>query len=123
MQAHVNDNSSVELKDDASYDDTGKFTKYFDDGFLLDYIAARTLTEYNDGKVQKEKVTERLIGNIVEKLIDINAGISEEQLKNLVARQYTVIKYRNIITDRKIKKIYRDAIDKYLKKVTGLEME
>lgn len=123
MQEHVNDNSSVETKDDASYDDSGQLKKYFDEGFLLDYLAARTLTDYNSGKVDKGKVTERLIGNVVEKLIDINAGISEEQLKNLVARQYTIIKYRNIITERKIQRLYRDAIDKYLKKLAKLDLE
>lgn len=123
MQEHVNDNSSVETNDDASYDDTGKLKKYFDESFLLNYLAARTLTDYNSGKVEKEKISERLIGNFVEKIIDLNAGISEEQLANLVARQFTVIKYRNVVTDRKIQRIYRDAIDKYLKKVSKLDME
>ncbi len=123
MQEHVNDNSSVETKDDAVYDDTGKLKKYFDESFLLDYLAARTLTNFDSKKVDKEKISERLIGNFVEKIIDLNAGISEEQLANLVARQFTVIKYRNVVTDRKIQRIYRDAIDKYLKKITKLDME
>ena len=123
MQEHVNDNSSVETKDDASYDDTGKLKKYFDESFLLDYLAARTLTDFNSTKAEKEKISERLIGNFVEKIIDLNAGISEEQLANLVARQFTVIKYRNVVTDRKIQRIYRDAIDKYLKKISKLDME
>ena len=74
-------------------------------------------------EANKEKISERLIGNFVEKIIDLNAGISEEQLANLVARQFTVIKYRNVVTDRKIQRIYRDAIDKYLKKISKLDME
>ena len=123
LQEHVNDDSSVSTKDNSSYNDTGKLKKYFDESFLLDYLAARTLTEFENKKMNKEKVTERLIGNVVEKLIDINEGISSEQLQNLVARQYTIIKYRNIVTDRKIQKIYRDAIDKYLKKISSLDME
>jgi len=123
LQEHVNDESSVSTTDNASYDDTGKLKKYFDESFLLDFLVARTLTDYKNKKLDKEKVSERLIGNVVEKIIDINAGISEEQLKNLVARQYTIIKYRNVVTDKKIQKIYRDAIDKYLKKVSNLEME
>ena len=73
--------------------------------------------------MDKEKVSERLIGNVVEKIIDINEGISEEQLSNLVARQFTIIKYRNVVTDKKIQKLYREAIDKYLKKVSNLDME
>ena len=97
--------------------------KYFDESFLLDYLVSRTLTDFKSKKLDKEKVSERLIGNVVEKLIDINEGISSEQLQNLVARQYTIIKYRNVVTDKKIQKLYRDAIDKYLKKVSSLDME
>ena len=123
LQEHVNDDSSVTTKDNASYNETGKLKQYMDEGFLLDYLAARTLTDFKNKKMDKEKVSERLIGNVVEKIIDINEGISEEQLKNLVARQYTIIKYRNVVTDKKIAKIYHDAIDKYLKKVTSLELE
>ena len=123
LQEHVNDDSSVSTTDNASYDDTGKIKKYFDESFLLDYLVSRTLTDFKTRKLDKEKVSERLIGNVVEKLIDINAGISEEQLQNLVARQYTIIKYRQVVTDKKIAKIYRDAIDKYLKKISSLSME
>ena len=119
LQEHVSDNSNVESKDANSYEDTGILKKYFDESFMLDYLAAKTLSEYKTKKMDKEKISERLIGNVVEKIIDINAGISEEQLANLVARQYTIIKYRNVVTERKIQKIYREAIDKYLKKISG----
>ena len=123
LQEHVNDEASVSTNSSDSYDDKGKIKKYFDESFLLDYLASRTLTDFKSKKVDKEKVSERLIGNVVEKIIDINAGISEEQLKNLVARQYTIIKYRQVVTDKKIAKLYHDAIDKYLKKIASLDME
>ena len=123
LQEHVNDNSNAENKDKNEYNDTGQLKKYFDESFLLDYLVVNTLNKTGRTKIDKSKISERLIGNIVEKIIDINAGISEEQLANLVARQYTVIKYRNIVTDRKIQKIFRESIDKYLKKVTSLSLE
>ncbi len=123
LQEHVNDNSNAENKDKNEYNDTGQLKKYFDESFLLDYLVVNTLNKTGRTKIDKSKISERLIGNIVEKIIDINAGISEEQLANLVARQYTVIKYRNIVTDRKIQKIIRESIDKYLKKVASLSLE
>ena len=123
LQEHVNDDSNAESKNSDSYDDKGELKKYFDESFLLDYLVSRTLSGYNNKKMDKEKISERLIGNVVEKIIDINAGISEEELSNLVARQYTIIKYRNVVTDKKIAKIYRDAIDKYLKKISNLTVE
>ena len=123
LQEHVNDESNVSTDSKDSYDDTTILKKYFDETFLLNYLASQTITGYKNKKINKEKLSERLIGNVVEKIIDINAGISEEQLSNLVARQYTIIKYKNVVTDKKIAKLYRDAIDKYLKKVSSLEME
>ncbi len=123
IQEHINDESSVATKNNESYDDSGVLKNYFDESFLLDYLVSQTIINGNTKKLDKQELSERLIGNVVEKIIDINEGISEEQLSNLVARQFTVIKYRNVVTDRKIQKLYREAIDKYLKKISNLDME
>ena len=123
LQEHVNDESNSEMKDNNSYDDKGELKRYFDESFLLDYLVSKLLNGFENKKINKEKISERLIGNVVEKIIDINQGISEEQIANLVARQYTIIKYRNVVTDKKISKIYKDAIDRYLKKIFNLKME
>ncbi len=123
IQEHINDDSSVSTKSNESYDDTGVLKNYFDESFLLDYLVSQTIIHGNTKKLDKHELSERLIGNVVEKIIDINEGISEEQLSNLVARQFTIIKYRNVVTDKKIQKLYREAIDKYLKKVSNLDME
>ena len=123
IQEHINDDSSVSTKSNESYDDTGVLKNYFDESFLLDYLVSQTIIHGNTKKLDKPELSERLIGNVVEKIIDINEGISEEQLSNLVARQFTIIKYRNVVTDKKIQKLYREAIDKYLKKVSNLDME
>jgi len=123
IQEHINDESSVATKNNESYDDSGVLKNYFDESFLLDYLVSQTIVNGNTKKLDKQELSEKLIGNVVEKIIDINEGISEEQLSNLVARQFTVIKYRNVVTDRKIQKLYREAIDKYLKKISNLDME
>lgn len=123
IQEHINDESSVSTKSNESYDDTGTLKNYFDESFLLDYLVSQTIIHGNTKKLDKQELSERLIGNVVEKIIDINEGISEEQISNLVARQFTIIKYRNVVTDKKIQKLYREAIDKYLKKISNLDME
>ena len=123
IQEHINDDSSVSSKNNESYDDSGVLKNYFDESFLLDYLVSQTILKGNRKKLDKEELSERLIGNVVEKIIDINEGISEEQLSNLVAKQFTIIKYRNVVTDKKIQKLYREAIDKYLKKISSLDME
>ena len=123
IQDHINDESIVPYNKDESYDDDGTIKNYFDESFLLDYLVTQIIIKGETLNFDKEEITERLIGNVVEKIIDINESISEEQLANLVAKQYTVIKYRSVATDKKIKKLYRAAIDKYLKKISKLDME
>lgn len=125
LQEHVNDPASKEEKNKTSYDDNGKLKGYFDDTFLLNYLAMCTLDEdkTKDLEDNKEEVTERLIGNVVEKLIDINETISQEQLSEIVAKQYTIVKNKYVVTDNKIKEIYHNAIDKYMHRISELKFE
>ncbi len=124
IQEHTGEDGSSENKNSDDYEDHGELKKYFDESFLLDYLIVDTLNE--NGVVSKEKkedLTERLIGNVVEKLIDINHDISEQQLAELVAKQVTLIKNKQVVSDRKIQSIYKEAIDNYMKKINHLSME
>lgn len=124
LQEHVNDETSNHDKNKKEYEENGQLKKYLDESFLLDYLVVDKIDDNskNVSEVSSEEVTERLVGNVVEKLIDINQEISEDQLKEIVAKQFTVIKYRNVVTDRKIAKIYKDAISKYMKKISDINL-
>lgn len=122
MQSHMDDDVK-NVKDNKDYFDTGELRNYFNESFLIDYLVMDTLSPNKEKVITKTEVTERLIGNVVEKLIDINEGnISEEQLKNLVSKQYTVIKYKTVVNDREIYKIFKKHMDKYLEHVNGIKV-
>ena len=70
-------------------------------------------------KVRHSKeIIERLIANIVEKIIDVNESVSEEQLKNLVSKQYIIVKYKKQVTNKQIQDIFKKHISKYVAHVT-----
>ena len=122
MQTHMDDDIS-KVKDNKDYFDNGELKNYLDESFLLDYLVMDILSHDNKESVDKTEVTERLVGNIVQKLIDINeGGISEEQLKNLVSKQYEVIKYKTVVNDREIYKIFKKHMDKYLVKINEIKI-
>lgn len=122
MQTHMDDDIS-NVKDNKDYFDNGELKNYLDESFLLDYLVMDILSHGNKETVDKSEVTERLVGNIVQKLIDINeGGISEEQLKNLVSKQYETIKYKTVVNDREIYKIFKKHMDKYLGKINEIKM-
>ena len=115
MQTHM-DSDVKDVKDNKDYFDNGDLKRYLDESFLLDYLVIDTLShDAGEQVVDKSEVTERLIGNVVQKVIDITEnGITEEQLHNLVSKQYEVIKYKTVVNDREIYKIFKKYMDKYL---------
>ncbi len=122
MQTHMDDDVR-KIKDNKDYFDNGQLKTYLNESFLLDYLAMDTLSKSEKKEIDKKEVTEKLVGNIVQKIVDINEGsLSEEQLKNLVSKQYAVIKYKTVVNDREIYKIFKKHMDKYLEKVNDINL-
>ena len=109
-------------KDKKEYMDNGDLKDYVDETFMLNYLVMNSLDNDLDKMTEKEteEVQEKLVGNMVKQVIDINDQITEEQLKDIVEKQFTVIKYRNVVSDKNIKKIFRENIDKYLNRIVGI---
>lgn len=122
MQTHMEEDTR-KIKDNKDYYENGELKTYLNESFLLDYLAMDILSRGPKSKVSKQEVTERLVGNVVQKLIDITEGsLSEEQLKNLVSKQYSVIKYKTLVNDREIYKIFKKHMDKYLEKINEIKL-
>lgn len=121
MQENVNGEVSYN-KENNSYYDNGELKNFVDETFLLNFLVINKLNNETLKETEKKEISERLIGNIVEKIIDIDAGISEEQLKNIVAKQYTVIKYKQVASIKKIEEIFNKHIDKYLNQINDLKI-
>ena len=101
-----------------NYKDRGKAKKYVDDTFLLDYLILECVENPEIRERRKKEIIEKLIANVVEKTIDVDSSISEGQLKDLVGKQFTIIKYRNQLTNKEIQEIFKKHINMYMQKVT-----
>ncbi len=100
------------------YNEKGKSKKYMDETFLLDYLILQCVENPEIKERHSKEIIERLIANIVEKIIDVNESVSEEQLKNLVSKQYIVVKYKKQVTNKQIQDIFKKHISKYVAHVT-----
>lgn len=121
LQANVEDNV-IRKKDKQDYMDDGELKDLVDETFLLNYLVADSINnEYDKGKSNAE-IQDKLIANMVSKVVDLNEELTEEQLKNIVGKQFTVIKYKNVVSDKNIRKIFKDNIDKYLNGIAGLKI-
>lgn len=121
MQENLDDHSSC-VKKNQNYQDNGELKDYVDETFLLNYLVMNTLNGNTITESEKQELSERLIGNVIEKIIDIDSTISEEQLKNIVAKQYAVVKYKQVTSVKRIEELFDKKIDKYLKRVNNLKI-
>lgn len=95
----------------------GKAKKYVDETFLLDYLILKNIEDPEVRSKHKKELIEKLVANMVERTIDVNQNITEEQLKNLVSKQFTIIKYKKQVTTEQIQDIFRKYISRYVKKI------
>lgn len=121
MQEHVDDDTS-RVKNSKNYNDDGKFKQYLDETFLLNYLVADSIDNESKSKVEKKEITEKLVGNMVQKLVDINTDMTEDELKNIVSKQFTIIKYKSVVSDKEITRIFRDKIDKYFSRIDNFNI-
>ena len=101
-----------------TYKEKGKAKKLVDQTFLLDYLILQAVETPALGVKKKREIIEKLVANMVERTLDVNDGLTEEQLKNLVARQYKVIKVKRQTTNKEIQDIFKKYISKYVLQIS-----
>ena len=105
------------------YKDRGKAKKFVDETFLLDYLILECVENPEISGKRKKELLEQLIANVVERTIDVNESLTEEQLKNLVSKQYRIVKYRRTTSNKEIQEIFKKHIAKYVQKINKFESE
>lgn len=115
IQDHFSDDTKRDRKD-KNYEDESELKGFFDDTFLLNYLALCTL---NKDEYSTKNAKEKVIKQVIQKIIDLNASLTEDELKDMVGEQFTMVKYRNNATMDGISKVYRKHIDKYFNKISN----
>ena len=110
------DTSTEEQKD---YMDNSNLKKMVDETFLLHYLTMKTLDndDIEEKKDTKEEMQKIVIDQMIDKMLEINENLSEEQIKNLIAAKYEVIKYKKLAVIQEIQKIFREHIKSYMKRI------
>lgn len=66
--------------------------------------------------MQKE-VKEQVLNQMIDRIVSLNANLTESEVKDLVADRYLVIRNKNIATLGQIQKVFKKQIEKYLEKI------
>lgn len=122
MQEHIDDSISKK-KGKNDYEDNSITKKMMDESFYLDYLVLNTIDK--GGKIKEKntkELSEALVDNMLEKVINLDSNISKEDLQKLIESKYQIIKYKIVVNESQIEKIFTKYIDKYLDKIERIKM-
>ena len=118
LQDHFDDDT-IRDKREKNYEDDGQLRGFFDETFLLDYLALCTL---NKDQYDTKNLKERVMDQVIQKIVDLNSNLTEDEIKDMVGEQFTRVKYKNNATMEGISKVYKKHIDKYMNKINNLKL-
>lgn len=117
LQENMDDNTQ-NITDKKDYMDNGDLKIYADENFLLNYILINTLNKEDvDNEEKIDKIKENLLENTLEKLMDLDSSLTEEELKEMIGKKFNIIKYKKMASIQEIQNIFSKHIEKYLEKV------
>lgn len=113
LKDNMNDQQNL-AEDNRDYMENGVLKKMMDETFMLQYLIMKTLDEdKNEKQDTKKEVKSLIVEQMLDKMLDFDSEITEEQLDQLIAEKYEVIKYKKLAVLQDIQKIFKKHIDKY----------
>ena len=101
-----------------SYSDNGQLKQFVDETFLLQYLAMKTLDEdKQENESTRKEIQETMIGQMIDKMVDMDVEITEQQLAQMIANKYEVVKYKKMEVIKEIQQIFKAQIEKYEEQV------
>lgn len=117
LQENIDDKSRhVEEKEDTT--DNEEIKNLLDETFFLNYLAINSLDKDSlENEEEQKEIVKETTEQMLEKIIDINSDLTEEQLQKLITDKYVVIKYKSMANINEIQKVFKKHIEKYLEKI------
>lgn len=109
------DDKTINIEENQEYMDEGQLKKLIDETFLLQYLAMKTLDDDKmESQETRNEIQEIILEQMIDKMIDMDTDLTSQELKQMVAARYEVIKYKKLEVLQEIQKIYKKYIEKYL---------
>lgn len=109
-------------KDRQDYYDKGALKEQYDQAFLLEYIANRSIgmtkgINGGAGGVSDRKLVSDTLQRVIENILDTDMSISEDRLKEIFDKQISTVKTKNTEKARNIVNIFNDRFTKEKKRM------
>ena len=109
-------------KDRQDYYDKGALKEQYDQAFLLEYIANRSIgltkgVNGGSGGVSYRKLVSDTLQRVIENILDTDMSISEDRLKEIFDKQISTVKTKNTEKARNVVNIFNDRFAKEKKRM------
>ena len=84
----------ISTADKKDYFDNSSLKEQYDQSFLLEYIANRTIGSEEGGMTEK-KIVNEMLARVIENILETDVDMDEDKLENLFKKQISIIKTRN----------------------------
>lgn len=112
------DEKAGEINEQQDYMDEGTLRHLADETFLLQYLLMRTLEQDEmENEETNMEIKNIMMEQLIDKMLDIDTNMTGQEIKQLVAARYEVIKYKKLEVLQEIQKIFKKNIDNYIQKV------
>lgn len=117
LQENYDDKSKI-IKNKNNYMDNNELKSLVDDTFFLNYLIISTLDKDDlESEDERREAAKETINQMIERIVLLNSNLTKEELKDLVADRYAIIRHKNNATISEIQKIFKKHIDKYLENI------
>ena len=125
-------NDQLELKNksakmDKIYEEKGMPKLLTDENMFLLYLIYKNSEDKNKTKrmsaIEDKSIRKELTDAMIEKLIELNPELSDQQLKQMIADKYAIIKTRKLTSLKPIEDKFKDRIDKYVARVKSTKLK
>lgn len=112
MQSHMDDSSKTNKGNKVIKDDP-ILKEMMDEAFMINYLVSDIVGKENVDLEKKKVVTEKIVTNLVQKIVATNNEITKKELTDMVDKEFSLIQNQDLSDSQEIKKVFKLAIKDY----------
>ena len=124
----------MEMKDKSEklakeYEDKGLSKRLIDEDVFLMHLIFRNQENEEKKKGQKKEAIEdketkrELTDALLERIIDLNPELTDQELKKMIADKYMTMKTRKVVSLKPVEDKFKESIDKYMNQVREVRLK
>ena len=112
------EDKTTQINEEQDYTDDGELKQLFNETFMLQYLAMKTLDEDTiENEAIREEIQDAMLEQLINNMLDVDVDLTSNKLKQMLGKIYEKIKYKKMEILQEIQKTYKTHIDKYLEEV------